>query len=1313
MIKKLFLLVLCYLSLHVVRAQEEASVYGVLPSDIPTHSLVKYNRFYFNPTFSLVRENKTSINVYNKVQWATFNDNPQTYLINYTSNFDDRMGVSIGLFQQNEGIYRYYGGVGNYAYNVELDRDMNLTFGVNLHFSQSAIKSNIDSEPVTLNNGNVGIDPVIQNYEGNSVFLLHPGVNFNYDAFDVGIAVNNLVAYNISGSELITDYIGFRGHVMYTTSIERRSDKILRAMAYANMIADADLRYGANMILELPKLGWAQAGYNSFYGVSVGIGGNINPNVSVGYTFETGFGDTSSFGTTHEVGFAYNFGDNRTRYRRGRSRSSLQRKYEERDSEIRRLQKEIRDQNKIIKELRGGIVDTLADRRNSRSRIERSLAEENRKKEEAARELEIKRNREVELLNKSPEQIVEDERRALAAAEEEERIRRQRELDAENEIRKKAGLTDEQIAEIAKSEAARIANSERIQVIEDEKARLEIERRLAAQNNTQSEEERIRRERELQAEEQRLAAEKAAEEERIRRQRALEAEEQRIAAEKAAEEERIRRQRALEAEEQRIAAEKAAEEERIRRERELQAEEQRIAAEKAAEEERIRRQRALEAEEQRIAAEKAAEEERIRRERELQAEEQRIAAEKAAEEERVRRERELQAEEQRIAAEKAEEERVRRERELQAEEQRIAAEKAEEERVRRERELQAEEQRIAAEKAAEEERVRRERELQAEEQRIAAEKAAEEERVRRERELQAEEQRIAAEKAAEEERVRRERELQAEEQRIAAEKAAEEERVRRQRELQAEEQRIAAEKAAEEERVRRERELQAEEQRIAAEKAAEEERVRRQRELQAEEQRIAAEKAAEEERVRRQRELQAEEQRIAAEKAAEEERVRRQRELQAEEQRIAAEKAAEEERVRRERELQAEEQRIAAEKAAEEERVRRERELQAEQQRIAAEEAARKAAEEEAARKAEEERIRRQRELEAEQQRIAAEEAARKAAEEEAARKAEEERIRRERELEAEQQRIAAEEEAARQAAASASGNDNEIENIKRELESSSRITNRLVAQQDSLLNSTLEVDKKGFQNVLQSLISMTNDANEIKREPGKRSSKRLIENSKFVKYAIKARPDAKFATKYILDYPEGYYLIGNVFKADNYAKKFTETLNELGFDNAQTVINPENDYRYVAIQSYKDKDVAVEKYLNNIDGQYFGDMWILKIAHNKVESFKRLVEETRTIKDQVQDDSVLSEKLSYIGGHNIQVGYYLITDTYKKENYLERGMARLRSLGLEPQSFRNPKDNYTYVYLKRFDSLDEAKESLFSNVNNTYNGDLFILKIE
>ncbi|WP_082995075.1 PorP/SprF family type IX secretion system membrane protein [Aquimarina megaterium] len=1006
MARKLLLIIIC-ISFNLLRGQDESTTtYGILPTDIPTHTLVKYNRFYFNPTFSLVRENKKSINVYNKTQWASFNDNPQTYLINYTSNFDEKIGVSIGLHQQNEGIYRYFGGIANFAYNIELNRDMNFTFGLNLGFSQSGIKSNIDSATsIVLNNGVEVSDPVILNYENSSVFQLTPGVNFNYTEFDVGVSVSNLVAYNLTGSELLTDNMAFTGHVMYTTSLERRSDKMIRGMVYANMLpdsgADSNLRYGGNVIVELPALGWAQAGYNSFYGASLGIGGNITSNISVGYTYETGFGDTSNFGASHEVGLAYNFEKERPRRRRGsKSKSSTQKAYEERDSEIRRLKKEILEQNKLIRELQEEQGDSRSQEQKAMSELEKSIAEAREKEAKAARELELQRAEEVKLLNKKAE-----------------------------------------------------------------------EERLAAQRRVEREE-----------------AEQNAEEERLAAQRRIEREE----AEQNAEEERLAAQRRIEREE----------------------------AEQKAEEERLAAQRRIERE---VAEQKA--------------EEERIAAEEEARE-----------------AEAAEQERLAAQKELEREE---AEQKAEEERLAAQKQLERE----VTEQKVEEERLAAQRQLEREvaEQKIADEAAA------------------AARLA--------------EEKRLADEAAAEAARL-------AEEKRLADEAAAEAARL-------AEEKRLADEAAAEAARL-------AEEKRLADEAAAEAARL-------AEEKRLADEAAAEAARL-------AEEKRLADEAAAEAARL-------AEEKRLADEAAAE--------------------------AAAEAARLAEEKRL--------------ADEAAK----------------------------------------AAATTNEEGLDEIKKELDNSSRITSKIFARRDSLLTTSLNVDKREFSKLLESLVSMNDDADEAKKEADPASSKRLTARNRFVKFAETTRPEAQIATKFIPGYPEGYYLIGNVFKGGTYADKFSGTLKDLGFNDSKIILNPENQFQYVAIESYTNKDEATEKYLNNIDNRYFGDMWILHIAKSRVESYKKLLQETRLIKDTVKDDTVLTESLSYIGGHNIENGYYLITNIFKRENYFERGMAKLRAQGLEPQYFRNPKDNYIYVYLKRHDNLEEAKQSLFSNVNNSYDGDLYILKIQ
>ncbi len=1036
MIKKILYISTLIFCSHLVHSQDGSSnTSGILPSDIPLHNSLKYNRFMFNPTFSLVRENKNSINIYNRNPRASFSDNSQTYFLNYSARFEEKTGIGVGLFQQNVGIFRFFGATLNYAYNIELNRDMNFTFGVNLSYSQSALKSNLDEAQVN--------DDIINNYENSSVFLLRPGVNFNYGNFDVGVSVGNLVTYNLTASELLTDNFEYSGHVMYTTELDwRRIDNELRGMVYASKPGEQDLRYGGNVLFEIPKYGWAQLGYNSFYGGSIGIGANITKVVSIGYTVEPGIGGDATaaeFGATHEFGLAFNFAkeERRSKRRNISSKSSLQR-----DSEIRRLKKEILDQNKIIRELQRTGGDSLSQAQRTMNRLERSIQEAKEEEARKARELALQREEEVKLLNKQAEE--------LAA---------QKKLELE---------MSEQKAE---------------------------EERLAAQKNL-----------ELEIEERRKAEEAAG----------IQAEEARIAAEEAA--------REAEAEQQEAAAEAEAEEKR-------KAEEATRLAEQAAEIER-----------QEIAAEEA------RKQAEAQAareEEERLAAQKKLEVE--------------MAEQKAEEERLAAQKRLEVE---IAEQKAEEERLAAQKKLELE---MAEQRRREESQKTLEREVTVQkDQEAEAARLAEEERLRQEAE---------AARLAEEERLRQEAE---------------------------------AARLAEEERLRQEAE---------AARLAEEERQRQEAE---------AARLAEEERLRQEAE---------AARLAEEERQRQEAE---------AARLAEEERQRQEAE---------AARLAEEERQRQEAE---------------------AARLAEEERQRQ---------------------EAEAARLAEEERQRQEAEAE--------------------NDGGEDLEEIQKELDNSSRITDKLIASRDSLLTSSKNLDKREFNKLLESLVSMSDEAEEVKKNNDPTSSKRLTSKNRFIKFAEATRPEAKYATKYIPGYPEGFYLIGNVFRGGTYADSFTNKLKDLGFNDSQVILNPENQYQYVAIKYYANKEEAAENYLNNIGNKYFGDMWILNIAKSRVESLKRLVQESRLIKDTVKDDTVLTESLSYIGGHNIENGYYLITNIFKRENYFERGMEKLKSQGLEPKFFRNPKDNYIYVYLDRFDTLDRAKQSLFSNVNNTYNGDLYILKIQ
>src|SRR5690606_4953905 len=80
----------------------------------------------------------------------------------------------------------------------------------------------------------------------------------------------------------------------------------LMPLVRARKVGPDEVVLGGSLILDLPKLGWLQTGYDSFYGASAGIGFNINKRISLGYTMEKGMSNNfDNFGLTHEISFAY------------------------------------------------------------------------------------------------------------------------------------------------------------------------------------------------------------------------------------------------------------------------------------------------------------------------------------------------------------------------------------------------------------------------------------------------------------------------------------------------------------------------------------------------------------------------------------------------------------------------------------------------------------------------------------------------------------------------------------------------------------------------------------------------------------------------------------------------------------------------------------------------------------------------------------------------------------------------------------------------------------------------------------------------
>ncbi|MEZ2413710.1 PorP/SprF family type IX secretion system membrane protein [Muriicola sp. E247] len=302
------LLLLCVMSFLGVNAQDENPF---ITYDVPSQNLLKFNRFLINPTFSTVRENKSYINLLHRNQSVTFDDNNQTYFLSYSGRMNDRTGLGLSLYTQREGIVSNYGILANYAYGVKLSDKSNFTFGANVSYYNSGFDEN-RANPVEN-------DPLLNGFQDVSLLSFQPGFNLSYGKFDIGMFAENLFDYNLKSQESVSDFKDktFSGHLQYTHQFENASGILenarLMPLARARKVGQDDFVLGGNLILDLPKLGWVQGGYDSFYGASAGVGFNLNKRLSIGYTMEKGLSNNfDNFGVTHELSFAYSITPNLT-----------------------------------------------------------------------------------------------------------------------------------------------------------------------------------------------------------------------------------------------------------------------------------------------------------------------------------------------------------------------------------------------------------------------------------------------------------------------------------------------------------------------------------------------------------------------------------------------------------------------------------------------------------------------------------------------------------------------------------------------------------------------------------------------------------------------------------------------------------------------------------------------------------------------------------------------------------------------------------------------------------------------------------------
>lgn len=254
-----------------------------LPADLRQHALTQYNASLFNPTFSLDRNNPQSVSFWTRWQWQNVDADPTTLFLNYSRSLDDKSAAGIGFFQHNTGIYFNTGAAANYAYEIKFNRLIKVSFGANIFgFQQQIADTRFPINPIP------GVPQTTPTDD--FIFQVAPGFNLNVENFSLSLASENLIDYNFSdkGANTATSDKIFMGMASYDfPMMASDSTAYLRPAIYLRTIPEQQNQIGVNALFSTQKY-WAQAGYNNFYGISVGAGGTVFNRFSLGALIEFG-----------------------------------------------------------------------------------------------------------------------------------------------------------------------------------------------------------------------------------------------------------------------------------------------------------------------------------------------------------------------------------------------------------------------------------------------------------------------------------------------------------------------------------------------------------------------------------------------------------------------------------------------------------------------------------------------------------------------------------------------------------------------------------------------------------------------------------------------------------------------------------------------------------------------------------------------------------------------------------------------------------------------------------------------------------------
>lgn len=316
-----------------------------LPPDFRQHNLTDYNANLFSPVLSLTQEQQQRLALWTRWQWQSVDADPTTLYLSYLRR-ENNVAFGGGFFQHNSGLFQQTGGVLNFAYRVPVGEGFGLAFGLNLFgYQQELADDRLNpSEPILPTDRTVN-DFIVQ---------MAPALEVTIERLALGVVAENLFDYNFTESEAVSESdqktITLMGRYSFQVA-ENAAGQVttLEPRVYYRRIPGFDNQVGLNALWAAPSY-WAQAGYNSYYGLSAGAGIRLFQKVSLGGLVEFGSDESPlDSDTSFEVVLAFSFGGKQPEVPKEAPREELIVKGED-DTEEARVAAQIEAQEEAIRQ---------------------------------------------------------------------------------------------------------------------------------------------------------------------------------------------------------------------------------------------------------------------------------------------------------------------------------------------------------------------------------------------------------------------------------------------------------------------------------------------------------------------------------------------------------------------------------------------------------------------------------------------------------------------------------------------------------------------------------------------------------------------------------------------------------------------------------------------------------------------------------------------------------------------------------------------------------------------------------------------------